>query len=222
MVSTQGNDFHKIKDRFERDAQLFDDIYRKDSGFNSWFNRNFRKPIYERFDIAMEAMRDVAQKKILDIGCGTGVYSLSLAAKGATDVVGVDFSNEMIDIAKRRANECGLASHCNFMTQNFLELPAEKKYHYSFAMGVFDYLVEPIPFLKKMREVSIDKVIASFPSPSLIRQPLRRMRYLLTGRGDVYYYTKTDIEKLTQDAGFTRYQLVPIKTGSGYVLIAHP
>jgi len=47
-------------------------------------------------------LKDVKNKKILDLGCGTGRHSIFMAKKGAS-VVGVDFSEAMLKIAKSRA-----------------------------------------------------------------------------------------------------------------------
>lgn len=47
---------------------------------------------------------DVAEKKILDVGCGEGGYARILASKGA-HVTGIDGSARLIDIAKLRAEK---------------------------------------------------------------------------------------------------------------------
>ena len=40
-------------------------------------------------------------KKILDVGCGTGLFSHKVAKKGA-NVLGIDFSKDAITIAKNK------------------------------------------------------------------------------------------------------------------------
>lgn len=57
--------------------------------------------------LALERMGDVRGARILDLGCGEGGYSRSLAAQGAR-VVGVDGSSTLIAVARRRATEAGL------------------------------------------------------------------------------------------------------------------
>jgi ubiquinone/menaquinone biosynthesis C-methylase UbiE len=47
---------------------------------------------------------DVSGKKVLDVGCGEGGYTRMLASKGAY-VTGIDGSDRLIEIAKRRAEK---------------------------------------------------------------------------------------------------------------------
>lgn len=47
---------------------------------------------------------DLTGWRILDAGCGSGVLSLDLMARGA-DVVGIDLSAQMVTFARQRANE---------------------------------------------------------------------------------------------------------------------
>ena len=39
-------------------------------------------------------------KKVLDVGCGTGLFAHSVAKAGAKNVLGIDFSLEAINLAK--------------------------------------------------------------------------------------------------------------------------
>lgn len=48
--------------------------------------------------------RDLTGLRILDAGCGTGALAVEMAARGA-DVVAIDISPQLVDIARRRAPE---------------------------------------------------------------------------------------------------------------------
>jgi len=74
-------------------------------GYAAWANR------YDEEDnplaliegpTILEACGEVAGLAILDVGCGTGRHSLPLIKAGAK-VVGIDFSREMLAVARRRA-----------------------------------------------------------------------------------------------------------------------
>lgn len=62
---------------------------------------------------------EVAEKKVLDVGCGEGGYTRKLACKGA-QVTGIDGSARLIDIAKRRAERENLTIVYNVRNANLL------------------------------------------------------------------------------------------------------
>lgn len=64
-------------------------------------------------------------KTILDLGCGTGGHATILAKRGY-NVVGVDCSREMLDIAKRKANEANLS--IEFIDGDITNLNLQKKF----------------------------------------------------------------------------------------------
>jgi 2-polyprenyl-3-methyl-5-hydroxy-6-metoxy-1,4-benzoquinol methylase len=214
----------EVKHRFEWDAEGFSAIYRSDSLASRWFNRVFRRAIFARYDIAMRESGDVAGKAILDIGCGSGVYSIELARRGARRVVGLDFSAPMLEIARRSGREAGVGAAIELVRGEFLAHDfGGETFDVAIAMGVFDYLEEPAPFLTKMARLTRGKLLASFPRFSLVRGTARRLRYRLTGRGDVFYYTPDQLAALAAQAGLARHRLVRVaSSGGGWVLVGEP
>jgi ubiquinone/menaquinone biosynthesis C-methylase UbiE len=61
---------------------------------------------------AIGALMDPAAKRVVDVGCGGGIYSQAWADLGAARVTGVDFSQVMVDTA---ASKC--ASRANLAFQ---------------------------------------------------------------------------------------------------------
>ena len=57
---------------------------------------------------------------ILDLGCGTGSMTLELASRGY-DMTGVDYSTEMLDIAKKRAYKDGFDGKILWLCQDMRE-----------------------------------------------------------------------------------------------------
>jgi 2-polyprenyl-3-methyl-5-hydroxy-6-metoxy-1,4-benzoquinol methylase len=211
----------EVKHRFEWDAAGFAAIYRSDSLAWRWVNRVLRKAIFARYEIAMRESGDVTGKAILDIGCGSGVYSIELARRGARRVLGLDFSEPMLEIARGSAREAGVGPAVDFQRGEFLAHDfGDETFDVAIAMGVFDYLEEAQPFLTKMAQLSRGKILASFPKFSLVRGTARRMRYRLTGRGDVFYYTADEVSALATRAGIKRHRLVRLdSSGGGWVLV---
>lgn len=210
----------EVKHRFEWDAQNFAAIY-GDSFVGRNINRIFRKGIFVRYETTLNESGDVRGKSVLDIGCGSGIYSVELAKRGAKRVLGIDFSEPMLAMARDLARDAGVADRTEFVRDEFLKHDfAGEKFDVSIAMGVFDYLEQPEPFLAKIAEITRGLVIASFPRFSLVRGTARRLRYRLTGRGDVFYYTPEQIRRLVEAAGIRKHRLIHVdSSGGGEILI---
>ncbi len=213
-----------VRRRFEREAESFDAIYRLErSRLSRWFNRVVRKAIFERYEITFAEAGDVAGRAVLDVGCGSGVYAADFARRGAGRVVGVDLSANMLALAQREAARQDVAERCEFRSGDFMGLPFDETFDYSVAMGVFDYLSEPAPFLARMASLTTSKVIASFPGHSLVRQPLRALRYRATGKGDVFFYSRADVASIADEAGLGDRRLIHVaSSGGGFILVGRP
>jgi ubiquinone/menaquinone biosynthesis C-methylase UbiE len=209
-----------VRRRFEWDAESFAGIYTDSSMASRVFNRLFRKAIFVRYETAMNESCDPRGKSFLDIGCGSGVYSVELAKRGAKRVLGIDFSESMISLARNAVNRFGLTGQVELVQAEFLSHDfAGETFDVSIAMGVFDYLEQPEPFLAKMSRLTRGKVLASFPRFSLLRGSARRLRYRATGRGDVFYYSSADVSRLARRAGIERHRLLPVNSSGGGVIL---
>ena len=87
-------------------------------------------------------------------------------------------------------------------------------------MGLFDYVKDPVPFLKKMAGMTRRRVIASFPAFSVLRSPQRKLRYALLHRCPVYFYTPGKLKKILADAGLGDARIVKLKGGPGADMLA--
>ncbi|TFJ93812.1 demethylmenaquinone methyltransferase [Lentibacillus salicampi] len=105
----------------ERVHHVFEKIYGQYDSMNSIisFKRHkaWRKDVMKRMDVEKGA-------KALDICCGTGDWSISLAeATGSTgEVVGLDFSHNMLSVAKEK-NASLQFNQLSFIQGNAMELP---------------------------------------------------------------------------------------------------
>lgn len=72
-------------------------------------------------------MGDLQGKHVLEIGCGDGGSTVRFARMGA-NVSCIDISGEMVELTKKRANECGVSSKVNArkMTGEQLDFPDQQ------------------------------------------------------------------------------------------------
>jgi SAM-dependent methyltransferase len=208
------SDAARVRGYFTRSAVPFDALYGEDemSPPMRWVNRTFRRDIYERYLRTVDHARRYGLTSALDVGCGSGRYVAGLAEAGVRRVVGVDFSPSMIELARRNA-ETVRGAATEFVCADFSEWEAEERFDLVIAMGFFDYVADPVPALARMRSFARHSVVASFPSVSLYRTPLRKVRYALK-RCPVYFYTRGRVDSLAAAAGFSRRSIVKIQ-GSG-------
>jgi 2-polyprenyl-3-methyl-5-hydroxy-6-metoxy-1,4-benzoquinol methylase len=209
----------KVKDYWEKIAAQFDTIYSGEkSGFKRWLDKVFRADMYERYRLTIEECGDSRVKSVLDVGTGSGRFCLPLA-KDKDRILGVDFSQPMIDIAKHRAEEAGVAGKCDFRVADFMELDLAEPFDAVIAIGVFDYISKPVPFLSKMAKTANVKVVATFPILWSWRVPVRWVRLNLLGC-PVYFFTAAKVRKLCEESGLKVTTLKRI--GKIHFLVAEP
>jgi len=200
-----------VREYFDRVADDFDAIYGGRGLFGQWIDHHFRRDMYERYHLTFETCGDVSEKTALDIGCGSGRYSIEFARRGAGQVVGIDLAPNMLTLAQQRAGEHGVKDRCQFIVGDFMQTEFSQRFDICTAIGVFDYIAQPRPFLEKMRSLANERLILSFPSKSRIRTPIRKIRYWFK-HCRVYFYDLVTIESLVNGLG--EYRLVEI-SGQG-------
>ena len=201
------------------EADAFQSIYthRKSKFFNT-LDQIFRKDMYERYQFTIANCEPIKGRTFLDVGCGNALYSLELARKGAAKVVGIDISEVMIGLCKKSSDAENLSDRCTFIQTDLLEYNPETKFDVSFGIGLFDYISNPLPVLKRMREVSTDKAIMAFPRLWTWRAPVRKVRLTIKGC-DVYFYSAARISQLMKEAGFSRHTMT--KVGKLYCVVGY-
>ena len=68
-----------------------------------------------------EMLPDVTGKRILDLGCGTGENCKTFSQMGASEVIGIDISTKMLDIA-RAENSCENITYLNQSMEDFCKV----------------------------------------------------------------------------------------------------
>ena len=211
----------KVKDYFTRAAKEFDDIYDDRGGpIKKLANRLFRKGMRERFELTLQYCGS-GEKSVLDIGCGAGRFTIPLAERGMK-VMGIDYSPEMIRLAnhyvgihsEKRTKPIMVKHLCCDFLNDFIP---EEKFDVTLAIGVLDYLKTPLPFMKKMKEVTRGIMITSFPAKYTPQMPIRKI-WLATKDCPVYFYSKAKIVDLYTSSGIQEYEIIQI--AAGYIVKA--
>jgi len=205
---------------FHRHARQFDSIYDwRSAGFKGWLNRWLRKDMFVRFELTFAHCSPLEGRRVLDVGCGAGRYALEFAARGAAQVVGVDVAPAMVELARKRARAAGLDGRCRFLLGTIDDLGETDPFDCAVAIGLFDYIDEPLALLRRMRELSRRVVVATFPARWTLRAPIRKLRLWLKGC-PVYFYSRSDIARLFSEAGFARHEI--LYSGQIHVVRAVP
>jgi ubiquinone/menaquinone biosynthesis C-methylase UbiE len=203
-----------VQDYFVRHASRFDGLYGGDNMATRLFDRLFRKPMYDRYRLTIEALASPG-KNYLDIGCGSGRYAVNLAKLGA-NVTGLDFSEAMLGLARDYARQENVADKVQFVHTDMHDWMANttERFDAAYAMGVFDYLAQPVDTLKLMLRIA-DRAYLSIPAPEFPRAQLRRWRYTRQNC-PIFFYTRADTEKLVADAGGKILRIEPLGSRSGF------
>ena len=84
-------------------------------------------------------------KNVLDVGCGTGFFAYNAAKKGA-NVLGIDFSEQAIKIAKKKYKKSNL-SYEQADVNNI-----SGKYDVIVSIGTLEHMDDPLKILKLFKK----------------------------------------------------------------------
>jgi len=96
---------------------------------------------------------EIEGKRILDAGCGMGVFSVVFGKKGAARVIGIDLSEEGVRRAQRAASHFNL-SNVEFREGNILRLPyPDGSFDIVWSWGTLHHTAEPLKALEELIRV---------------------------------------------------------------------
>ena len=206
-----------VESYFQQRAERFDALY-AEPAWRRWLNRRLRSGLYERAELTLAELRGLKDFSVLDVGCGSGRNSLLFAAAGARRVLGLDLAENMIALARARAANHQAGSRVEFICCDFMRYEAAERFDAVVALGLFDYIADPVPVLQKMIARSRGKIIASFPGNFFPRAPLRKLRYRLRGC-PVFFYQPATLEEIFDCAGLFERRVLPCGS-TGYLVVA--
>lgn len=203
----------RVRDHFEEQAGTFDALYNEDR----LVQRTLRPGLHKRRDLALEVVRSYSDPRVLDVGCGSGRIAEGVLDAGASAYVGVDFSEPMLELARKRLDRFG--SRATLINGDFLTAPIEGRFDVILGLGLFDYVAEPHLFTRRMHELCAGEVVASFPRWTWLKGPVRKIRYEVINDCPIFNYTERELRLLFGASGFSRVGVLKA-TRSGYLVRA--
>jgi SAM-dependent methyltransferase len=108
--------------------------YTDGSAGNAWADATVAWGVWQRPDADLNALPDIREKDVVELGCGTGDFGARLKRAGARRVVGVDVTPAQLATARRLNDETGLG--LEFLEANAEEVPLPDA---SFDVAVSEY-----------------------------------------------------------------------------------
>jgi len=206
----------RVRTRFEEHAHQFDDLYEDER----WLVRTLRPGLFRRRRLAVESVKAYDAPRVLDVGCGSGRIGEFVLDAGAGHYVGVDFSEPMIEMSRARLNR--FADRTDLIVDDFLTADLHGPFEVILAVGLFDYLPEPHRFTRRMFELCAPGgcVVGSFPAWSLLKGPVRKVRYEWIGDCPIFNYSRRELELMFGASGFDRLE-IHSPGHSGYLVRAY-
>ncbi len=197
---------------FEHVPRQWDAIYSHENRIMFALNRLLRKGIFQRHELTFEKCGEISGASVLDLGCGTGRYSVEFAKRGAARVMGVDFAPSMVAFSQHMAIEMGVADRCQFMCGDVLNLSLDGPFDIVAALGLFDYLSEPLAVIDRIANLTSRAFVASFPGSGFWWGLQRTIRYNWIKRCPIYVYDRKKLDELLSPH-FPRYEIISISSG---------
>jgi SAM-dependent methyltransferase len=207
-----------VETYFQQRAERFHALYEEEAAWPRWLNHWLRAGLYERAEIASREVTAFPGASVLDVGCGSGRNSVLFIKAGAGRVLGIDMAENMVNLARQFSRKNSTSDRTEFICADFMQYGSKERFDHAVALGVFDYIAEPVAALAKMASLAREKVVASFPGRSAFRAPFRKLRYAMRGC-PVYFYTEADLRSIFTQAGMPQAKIVTYAS-SGFMGIA--
>jgi len=134
---------------------------------------------------ALVLLRAFSTPRIADIGTGSGILAVTLAAEvPAADVTGTDLSSEALTVARQNAERHGVASRVTFVNTSYLDDVG----------GTFDLIVANPPYVRDGDKPALARDVRHEPDVAIFGGP--------DGLRDVAGVLDAAVEKLTSGGWF--------------------
>jgi SAM-dependent methyltransferase len=163
------------------------------------------------WESVLEALRLGPSDRLLDVGCGGGVFLRHAQAQTGCTVTGVDHGKEMVRLARPLAVLAD-ADHLPFDDGEFTAVSS---------IVAFFFFPDPLRALREMRRVLAPNGRVAIYTTSPEAKGTMAAPYPLATRG--HFYTDEELQELALDAGFENVLVTrPDEEGWAQLLAAQP
>ncbi|WP_028299227.1 bifunctional 2-polyprenyl-6-hydroxyphenol methylase/3-demethylubiquinol 3-O-methyltransferase UbiG [Oceanospirillum beijerinckii] len=124
----------------------FSEVAKFEALATRWWDRESEfKPLHDINPLRLnfiDERANLAEKKVLDVGCGGGILSESMALRGA-DVSGIDMGEAPLSVAKLHQLESGLEINYRRMTAEELAEQEPEQYDVVTCLEMLEHVPEP-------------------------------------------------------------------------------
>lgn len=186
----------KIK-YFEEEAQTYDETRSQKMKF-----------LWEKeLEIVSYLCGDVKEKQVLEVGGGTGRFSIELAKKGA-NITSLDPAKAMLTVTREKITKNGIIDRVSLIRANGNNLPfKDSSFDIIVCMHVLKHLSTYKEVLNEMERVTKQEgfIIVNFPNTLSFYLPAAICSNILRiFRKNAYFgfFTKREVRKILDSTGF--------------------
>lgn len=120
------------KSKKEEVAEMFDNISKRYDFLNHFLSLGIDK-IWRRK--AVNQLREIAPKKILDLATGTGDFAIALLKLNPTEIIGMDISSGMIEVGRQKMKKKAVDNIIQMKLGDSENMPFEDGYFDALTVG---------------------------------------------------------------------------------------
>lgn len=157
----------------------------------------------KRITKALDALYPMSGRRLLDIGCGDGAYSVELVNLGAARLLGFDPSEPAVAAAAARAAQMDMADKARFEVGNIYTLSLPERFDCIILCGVLHHLPDAAEALKSVSPFA-DTVLIMEPNGlnPVVKILEKASRYHLEHEERSFW--PSTIRRWLREAGFTK------------------
>lgn len=164
---------------------------------------------------AINKLKITSETKCLDVATGTGDVAICLAKKSPFEIVGIDISDKMLDVASCKAKKAGLEKKITFIHADAECIPFKDESFdvVTVAFGVrnFDHVEKSLLEIKRVLKVDGQLIIIELTVPEncfgklynfYLTKFMPYIAYKISKKSKPYYYLPLSIAQFTQGKDF--------------------